>query len=109
MIDDVDYADRAYTKHMRKASNTLLVCIERAKMGQPTNAPSGLATPISADGPPKQWCDYQIALLRKMRSDGLSINAMAEALERSRESVKDGIRRHLRGFDRNGNQMSGIQ
>ena len=103
MLDDIDYSDRAYQNHMRKASECLRICIVRARLGEPTRAPQGLAVSASSCVPAKGWQPCEVGSLRELRDDGRTIDEIAEALGRSRESVKDAIRRHLRGFDRRGN------
>ncbi len=106
MLEYLDRADQEYARYMAAASSMLLQCIQRAREGKPTYSPEGLAVMASLEAPARQWKECEIEALRHMRNDGTSVQDMAEALGRSRESVKDGIRRHLRGFDRYGNRTS---
>ena len=105
MLDDLDPGERAHVVHMREASNVLSACIARARAGLPTGSPDGLALRVSADPPPRAWNSVEIAKMKEMRGRGCTIGQIALAIGRSRESVKDGVRRHLRGFDRRGNKV----
>jgi transposase len=42
-----------------------------------------------------------------MRAEGYSLPEIAEALKRGEGSIKDGIRRHIKGYDRSGNLRVG--
>lgn len=106
-MDDIEYGDLAHERHMRKGSQRLANCIRRARAGLPTRSPAGLVPAVSMELPIRAWQAHEIATLSKMRDAGNSVAEISEALNRSRESVKDGIRRHLRGFDRLGRQAGG--
>lgn len=109
MLEDYDACERAHINHMREASDLLSACIRRARAGLPTGAPSGLAAQVSADPPPRAWSQDEINKMAEMRGRGCTIGQIALVIGRSRESVKDGVRRHIRGFDRRGNKIGGGQ
>lgn len=102
MFEDLTYSQEAWERHCREASDTLAACIARAREGLPTGAPTGLAWERQHGRITRPWADREIAEMRLMRDAGYSVRQIADALERTHESVKDGIRRHLRGFARDG-------
>lgn len=97
MLDDIDFCDRAYVRHMERASRTLAECLAKARAGLPTDAPKGLAGIVRTDPPCRAWSEAEILALREMRSRGRTAGQIALAMKRSIGSVKDGIRRHASG------------
>ena len=105
MFDDTDDCEGVYESNVIAASKMLAQCIARARAGLPTGSPSGLVWRSGMKRKTNPWMPCEIEDMRLMRDEGLSVREIAEALDRTHESIKDGIRRHLRGFSRDGRML----
>ena len=93
MLDDITHDDRAFERHMVRASQTLLLCIERARAGLPTDAPES-ACLIPKSATPVSWTGEQIAIMQDMRGRGRTIGQISKAMNRSRGSIEAALRRY---------------
>lgn len=94
MLDDISYSDEAHERYMRRASQTLASCIARARAGEPTYAPQGLAG-LDRRTPQRSWTPEDIAQLRDMRGRGMTSGQISQKIGRPFGSVKDAVRRYV--------------
>ncbi len=94
MLDDIEYDDHAYKKHMRQASAMLAQCILRAKDGIDPNTPDELAIMRRACIPSRIWSPEDINTLIDMRRRGRTYGQIASALRRSRGAVSGALIRY---------------